>query len=134
MHGNVELLLQGCLILSLFTGFTNGIQFLIVQLQTAYLVAAKLGQVIGDIPREIFLWICRADQGEMGHFLPGYESPTDRSIRLPGYLCGDTERRLNPSFLPISILRLNKWFVPNEKRLIHKYDQVCLYLWVSNGN
>lgn len=46
MHGNVELLLQGCLILSLFTGFT---------LQTAYLVAAKLGQVIGDIPREIFL-------------------------------------------------------------------------------
>lgn len=52
MHGNVELLLQGCLILSLFTGFTNGIQFLIVQLQTAYLVAAKLGQVIGDIPRE----------------------------------------------------------------------------------
>lgn len=51
MHGNVELLLQGCLILSLF----NGIQFLIVQLQTAYLVAAKLGQVIGDIPREIFL-------------------------------------------------------------------------------
>lgn len=55
MYGNVELLLQGCLILSLFTGFTNGIQFLIVQLQTAYLVAAKLGQVIGDIPREIFL-------------------------------------------------------------------------------
>lgn len=51
MHGNVEPLLQGCLILSLFTGFTNGIQFLIVQLQTAYLVAAKLGQVIGDIPR-----------------------------------------------------------------------------------
>lgn len=50
MHGNVEPLLQGCLILSLFTGFTNGIQFLIVQLQTAYLVAAKLGQVIGDIP------------------------------------------------------------------------------------
>lgn len=49
MHGNVEPLLQGCLILSLFTGFTNGIQFLIVQLQTAYLVAAKLGQVIGDI-------------------------------------------------------------------------------------
>lgn len=128
MHGNVELLLQGCLILSLFTGFTNGIQFLIVQLQTAYLVAAKLGQVIGDIPREIFLWICRADQGEMGHFLPGYESPTYRSIRLPGYLCGDT------SFLPIPILRLNKWFVPTEKRLIHKYDQVCLYLWVSNGN
>lgn len=70
----------------------------------------------------------------MGHFLPGYESPTDRSIRLPGYFCGDTERRLNPSFLPIPILRLNKWFVPTEKKLIHKYDQVCLYLWVSNGN
>lgn len=58
----------------------------------------------------------------MGYFFLGYELLTDRLIRFFGYLCGDTERRFNFSFFSILILRLNKWFVFIEKRLIYKYD------------
>lgn len=76
--------------------------------------------------REIFLWICRADQGD-GTLSPRVWVTNVESIWLPGNFCGDTERRLNPSFLLKPILRLNKWFVPTKK--VNPQDR--LYLWVS---